>query len=119
METPIEPGRNGLTCLVPCLLSHAPVDLVIIMLGTHDLKQVFGLGAPEIAGGKRWISRYRQGRSRWSRSTTEGRSGILTEVRPVVAREPAQMPEAAGGGDLRDRNRRRVSGRQGPARTVE
>ncbi len=48
-ETPIEPGRNGLTYLVPCLLSHAPVDLVIIMLGTNDLKSIFGLGAPEIA----------------------------------------------------------------------
>lgn len=48
-ETPLEPGRNGLTYLVPCLLSHAPLDLVIIMLGTNDTKRIFGLGAPEIA----------------------------------------------------------------------
>ena len=50
-DTPLTPGRNGLTYLLPCLLSHAPVDLVIIMLGTNDTKRIYGLGAPEIAGG--------------------------------------------------------------------
>jgi lysophospholipase L1-like esterase len=50
-DTPLAPGRNGLTYLAPCLLSHAPVDLVIIMLGTNDLKRIHGLTAPEISGG--------------------------------------------------------------------
>jgi lysophospholipase L1-like esterase len=50
-DTPLAPGRNGLTYLVPCLLSHAPVDLLIIMLGTNDTKRIYGLGAPEIASG--------------------------------------------------------------------
>ncbi len=50
-DSPLAPGRNGLTYLVPCLLSHAPVDLVIIMLGTNDTKRIYGLAAPEIAGG--------------------------------------------------------------------
>ncbi len=50
-DSPLDPGRNGLTYLFPCLLSHAPVDLVIIMLGTNDTKRIYGLGAPEIAGG--------------------------------------------------------------------
>ena len=31
-DTPTDKGRNGLTYLYPCLISHAPVDLVIIML---------------------------------------------------------------------------------------
>ena len=48
-DTPLSPGRNGLTYLGPCLESHAPVDLVIIMLGTNDTKTIYGLGAPEIA----------------------------------------------------------------------
>jgi lysophospholipase L1-like esterase len=30
-------GRNGLPYLLPCLLSHAPVDLVVIFLGTNDV----------------------------------------------------------------------------------
>jgi lysophospholipase L1-like esterase len=50
-DTPLAPGRNGLTYLAPCLLSHAPVDLVIIMLGTNDLKRIYGLTASEISGG--------------------------------------------------------------------
>jgi lysophospholipase L1-like esterase len=50
-DSPIEPGRCGLDYLLPCLLSHAPVDLVTIMLGTNDLKRVYGNTAAEIACG--------------------------------------------------------------------
>jgi len=51
-DDPIEGAfRNGRTYLVPCLLSHRPLDLVIIMLGTNDLKVRFGLSAGEIAFG--------------------------------------------------------------------
>jgi lysophospholipase L1-like esterase len=50
-DTPIEKGRNGLDYLYPCLLSHAPVDLVTIMLGTNDLKRIYGNTASEIACG--------------------------------------------------------------------
>ena len=50
-DTPIERGRNGLTYLYPCLLTHAPVDLVIIMLGTNDLKRIYDNTAAEIACG--------------------------------------------------------------------
>lgn len=50
-DSPIEKGRCGLDYLHPCLLSHWPVDLVTIMLGTNDLKRVYGLTAAEIACG--------------------------------------------------------------------
>ncbi len=50
-DAPIERGRNGLTYLYPCLLTHAPVDLVIIMLGTNDLKRIYDNTAAEIACG--------------------------------------------------------------------
>jgi lysophospholipase L1-like esterase len=43
------PGRNGLTYLGPCLHSHAPLDLVVLLLGTNDLKHRFGLSAYDIA----------------------------------------------------------------------
>ncbi len=51
-EDPIE-GRhkNGAAYLVPCLESHAPLDLVIIMLGTNDLKKRFSVSAQDIAFG--------------------------------------------------------------------
>ena len=49
-ECPIEgEQQNGGTYLVPCLASHRPLDLVIVMLGTNDLKHRFGLSAADIA----------------------------------------------------------------------
>jgi lysophospholipase L1-like esterase len=47
----LEPHRNGLEALLPALLTHQPLDLVIIMLGTNDLKRRFGVSAAEIAEG--------------------------------------------------------------------
>jgi lysophospholipase L1-like esterase len=43
--------KNGSTYLVPCLESHAPLDLVIVTLGTNDLKNRFAVTAFEIAMG--------------------------------------------------------------------
>lgn len=40
-DDPFIDGRNGRSYLVPCLASHAPIDLLTIMLGTNDLKAVF------------------------------------------------------------------------------
>lgn len=36
IESPVAEGRNGLPYLVPCLRSHAPVDLLVVYLGTND-----------------------------------------------------------------------------------
>lgn len=47
---PDKPGRNGLTALMPCLESHNPIDLIILMLGTNDLKAQYNRSAQEIAG---------------------------------------------------------------------
>ncbi len=41
---------NGAHYFYPCLLSHDPVDLVIIMLGTNDLKDRFNNTPESIAG---------------------------------------------------------------------
>lgn len=51
MEDPLFEGVNGLTYLTPCLKSHSPLELVIIMLGTNDTKERFGLTAYNIAQG--------------------------------------------------------------------
>ncbi|HJP96480.1 MAG TPA: SGNH/GDSL hydrolase family protein [Candidatus Saccharimonadales bacterium] len=44
-----KPGRNGRTYLEPCLDSHAPLDTVILMLGTNDFKIEFNRSTEEIA----------------------------------------------------------------------
>jgi lysophospholipase L1-like esterase len=41
--------KNGRTYLLPCLESHEPLDLVILLLGTNDLKSRFNLSASDIA----------------------------------------------------------------------
>lgn len=50
-DDPIEGYKSGKEYLVPCLESHNPVDLVIIMLGTNDLKKRFSLSTEDIAAG--------------------------------------------------------------------
>jgi lysophospholipase L1-like esterase len=44
-------SRNARTYLPSCLESQKPLDLVILMLGTNDLKTMFGLSPSEIASG--------------------------------------------------------------------
>ena len=50
-DDPIEGYKNGRTYLIPCLETHRPLDLVVLMLGTNDLKQRFSLSAFDIAQG--------------------------------------------------------------------
>ncbi|MCK6265682.1 SGNH/GDSL hydrolase family protein [Vibrio sp. ZSDE26] len=49
-EDPFEIGKRGVDYLLPCLESHHP-DLVIILLGTNDLQTRFGVTAHDIAKG--------------------------------------------------------------------
>ena len=49
---PIEgPHRNGLMVLPAILESHRPIDIVVVMLGTNDLKARFSVTAFDIAAG--------------------------------------------------------------------
>jgi lysophospholipase L1-like esterase len=50
-DDPIEGYKNGSKYIVPCLASHAPLDLIILMLGTNDLKNRFSVSAYDIAAG--------------------------------------------------------------------
>jgi lysophospholipase L1-like esterase len=51
LDSPVSPGKNGLTYLVPCLETHAPLDVVVIFLGTNDLADRYSLPAADIAAG--------------------------------------------------------------------
>lgn len=45
-DDPVEGGyKSALAYLPPCLMSHYPVDLVILMLGTNDTKERFSMNA--------------------------------------------------------------------------
>ena len=94
-DDPIEGHKNGRAYLVPCLETHRPLDLVIIMLGTNDLKVRFSLSAYDIANGARVLARE-------VLASTAGRDGrapaMLLVAPPPTARltEFAQMFAGAG-----------------------
>jgi lysophospholipase L1-like esterase len=48
-DYPERPGLNGRAYLIPCLLSHNPLDAVVLMLGTNDLKTRFRLTVDRLA----------------------------------------------------------------------
>ena len=50
-DDPIEGYKNGKEYLIPCLETHRPLDLVVIMLGTNDLKKRFSVSAFDVASG--------------------------------------------------------------------
>lgn len=62
---PLEPGLDAISYLRPCLLSHAPVSLLILMLGTNDTKERFGLSAEEIARGMERLARQAMSEDCW------------------------------------------------------
>lgn len=50
-EDPVEGDKCGIRHLPSCIASHTPLDLVIIMLGSNDLKQRFHATPADIALG--------------------------------------------------------------------
>jgi lysophospholipase L1-like esterase len=50
-EDPVGGDRNGLRQLIPILESHRPLDIVVLMLGTNDLKPRFSPLPYDIARG--------------------------------------------------------------------
>ncbi|MDL2260816.1 GDSL-type esterase/lipase family protein [Methanimicrococcus sp. OttesenSCG-928-J09] len=55
MSFPFEPEASGISYFLPCVKSHAPLDLIIIMIGTND----FAYGATPL-GIARNLTRYIQ-----------------------------------------------------------
>ncbi len=40
-DDPLEPYKNGMDYIVPCLETHKPLDLTVLMLGSNDMKNRF------------------------------------------------------------------------------
>lgn len=88
-DDPIEAGtRNGLTVLPAILHSHRPIDLMVLMLGTNDLKNRFSVTAFEIA---RALERLIQ----TTRAEIDVREIIL--VSPVPVQETGVQADAFSG----------------------
>lgn len=50
-DDPLFEGLSGIEYIVPCLMTHEPLDLLILMLGTNDTKERFGASAEAITLG--------------------------------------------------------------------
>jgi lysophospholipase L1-like esterase len=94
-DDPVEGAeKNGKTYLLPCLLSHRPIDIVVVMLGTNDLKARFNNSAWEIAQGIGVLVDV-------IRSSTTGRKGGAPDVLvvcppPTLAKFPLHADMFAG-----------------------
>jgi len=55
LEYTRKPGRNGRAYMEPCLDTHGPLDVVIVMLGTNDMKIEFDRSAEQIAEAMRGL----------------------------------------------------------------
>ena len=87
-DDPFEEGRNGLDYLVPCLATHRPLELVVLMLGTNDVKAIFPLDAAGIAAGAtRLVDTIRRSQAGPSWGTPEV---LLVAPPPVTAPGPIQ-----------------------------
>lgn len=51
LDDPLSIGKNGLAALPIILQTHSPIDLIVIMLGTNDMKTRFNSPAFAIAQG--------------------------------------------------------------------
>jgi lysophospholipase L1-like esterase len=51
LDDPKHQGKNGLTYFRPCLETHDPVDILILWLGTNDMKERFNRDPQRIADG--------------------------------------------------------------------
>lgn len=72
-DDPIEGVHlNGRTYLRPCLESHRPLDMIIIMLGTNDLKARFQSSAHDIG---------------------LGMDALVSDIRDVAFRTSTAVPE--------------------------
>ena len=101
-DSPLAPGRNGRDYLLPCLWSHEPVDLVIIMLGTNDLKRVHGVTANEIASGAAVLVDL----ARQSLAGPGDTPPAVMLVAPVPLNEPTDRSEVWGFGAAREESHR-------------
>ena len=89
----IKPERCGLDSLKAILMSHKPVDLVIIMLGTNDLKTSFHLSAKYIASAVKEYIKIIRNPYQWDKYPVPE----VLIVSPVVFRDNICAKEGPGG----------------------
>ncbi len=90
-DDPFATSRNAKPVLPAILESHKPLDLVILMLGTNDLKAVFGVSPGEVAMGVRVLAQMVQS----SDAGLAGRPPRLLLLCPPIIKDNSHLPDVA------------------------
>lgn len=80
-DDPVFEGMSGLEFITVALMTHEPVDLLIVMLGTNDTKERFGAGPGAIAKG---MERLLTKAMNTGAAFTEGKPNILCICPPPI-----------------------------------
>jgi lysophospholipase L1-like esterase len=91
--------KNGLSVLPAILESHQPIDIVVLMLGTNDLKLRFQAPAVQIATSVERLVRLVRG----SEAGPDGRPPALLLVAPAPVEETGTLAEIFEGGAVKGR----------------
>ena len=95
-DDPIHEGLSGISYITPCLKSHEFVDLLVIMLGTNDVKERFASSAACVAIGMGRLVKKAIATECWGPNKPNvlviapphiGEGMILSEVGPTMGRE--------------------------------
>lgn len=89
-------SMDGLSVIYSTLMSHEPVDLLVIMLGTNDTKERLGVNAACIAIGMERLVRKAQSVMCWK----DGKPNVLIvcppHIRPEMYQNPCGVPMGKG-----------------------
>lgn len=88
LDDPLQEGLSAVRFITPCLMSHEPVDLLIIMLGTNDCKDYLQLSAACIGLGMARLVKKAMDTACWS----NGRPNILVVSPPHIGEEILDTP---------------------------
>lgn len=94
-DDPVGEYKSGKRYIIPCIESHSPVELVIILLGTNDLKKRFSLSAYDIANGAGVLVNMVQK----SNAGPEGSSPKILLIAPPPIKEVGPFAEMFEGGE--------------------
>lgn len=84
----ISPQRSGKDYIYPCLISHKPLDLIIVMLGTNDTKSRYRMNAFEISKAMTTLLQTIQSIQHW-----EGMNADLLLISPIPLDESCNIPD--------------------------
>ena len=89
-DDPLYEHLSALDYIWPCLKSHEPVSLLIIMLGTNDIKERFGMNAYAVGLGMKRLVQKAQTIECWA----GGKPNILIISPPPIGEGIAASPVA-------------------------